>query len=119
MLWIPGQVVINYTTAPAKRPTSTTHAAWMNTAHTQIMKQRQGFTDQYPIRNAGLKIVFVGHHTGLITHLVQTAVRLLQPSNRGVPATVKGQKLEDYSAWAILREPEGELGIGLRIEITP
>jgi hypothetical protein len=120
-LWIPGTVVINQSGAPRKRPMSASYGNWWAQALEQVVEQRQGFREKYPIERAAVKISFVGDHPGAIASLVLSAASLMSYTDFSKQPTLRGQALdmESYPELEIRRELEGAEGTGLRIEIRP
>ena len=109
----------NSSGAPVKRPMSTAHRQWQATALEELLRQRQGFVEKYLVQNPALKIVFVGEHHGMVYALIQTVLNLLAYSDASRRRTIDPNfRMEDCSDLTILREPEGKLGTGVRIEIT-
>jgi hypothetical protein len=120
-LWIPGTVVINQSGAPRKRPMSVSYGNWWAQALKQVVEQRQGFREKYPIERAAVKISFVGDHPGAIASLVHSVASLMSYTDFSKQPTLRGYALdmENYPELEIHREPEGAEGTGLRIEICP
>lgn len=120
-IWIPGAVAINQSGAPAKRPMSAAFGHWWADALKQVIEQRQGFQETFPIRKAKVTITFVGQHQGSIVSLLQSVVKLLTYVDCSKRPTIRGyhMKLEDYPGLTVQHQSGTEDETGLRIEIQP